>query len=365
LSIYIIAEAGVNHNGSPEMALQLVDAAVQAGADAVKFQTFKATALVSESAPKAPYQKNSTDANESQLDMLRRLELSEETVKTLFAYCEKKQISFLSTPFDETSLHFLVSDLGLRTLKLSSGEITNGPLILRAAQSNCKIILSTGMSSLDEVQMALSVIAFGMIQSDEAPSKKAFQAAFSSKEGKALLRENVSLLHCTTAYPTPNNDINLRAMQTLADRFRQTVGLSDHTEGIIAPVAAAAMGAQIIEKHFTLDRNLPGPDHKASLEPDKLKDMIKNIRNTEIALGNGVKTLLPSEVENITIARKSLIATELIRSGEPFTPKNLGVKRPGTGISPMHYWSYIGKNASHDYPPGALIQSQNKNPDYE
>ena len=268
MSVYIIAEAGVNHNGDPNIALDLIDAAAAAGADAVKFQTFKANSLASEQAPKAPYQNKFTDPNENQLEMLQQLELSEKTHKALVSYCEKKNITFLSTPFDVSSLHFLVSKLKLKTLKLSSGEITNGPLLLKAAQSGCKIFLSTGMSSMGEVQTALSVLAFGLIGTSESPSQTAFKAAFKSSTGKTLLRERVSLLHCTTAYPTPNEDTNLLAMQTLALKFNQRVGLSDHTEGIIAPIAAVAMGAEIIEKHFTLDRNLPGPDHKASLEPD-------------------------------------------------------------------------------------------------
>ena len=353
-SVFIIAEAGVNHNADLEMALALVDAAADAGADAVKFQTFKAEALASAAAPKADYQIRTTDEGESQLDMLKRLELPREWHRDLAERSREKGIAFLSTPFDMESLRFLVDEMKLETLKIPSGEITNGPLLLEAGRSGCKIILSTGMSTLDEVEGALGVLAFAMTGNTE-PSEDVFQGAFASEAGKKALSETVTLLHCTTEYPAPIEDANLNAMETMRDAFGLRVGLSDHTPGIAVVIAATGLGAAVIEKHFTLDRTLPGPDHRASLEPGELKDMVSGIRAVERAMGNGEKVPRPSEIKNMVITRKSLVALRPIKSGETFTKDNLGVKRPGSGISPMAYWAHLGREAERDLAEGEVL----------
>ncbi|WP_239615836.1 N-acetylneuraminate synthase [Cohnella mopanensis] len=346
---YIIAEAGVNHNGSIELARSLVDAAVDAGADAVKFQTFKAENLVSKKAPKATYQKQTTDNDESQFDMLKKLQLSEQDHFDLLEYCEQRSIDFISTPFDIESLHFLIHRLNVKSLKLSSGEITNGPLLLEAAKTGKPIFLSTGMSTLSEIEAALGVLAFGYMNSTEDPSKAGFQNAYISDEGQKLLKSNVTLLHCTTEYPAPLAEVNLKVLHTMKHAFSLEVGYSDHTKGIAIPVAAATLGASVIEKHFTLDRNLPGPDHQASLEPHELKEMVQSIRDVELAMGGALKAPVKSELNNITVVRKSIVALEGIKQGEVFSHSNLGVKRPGRGISPMLYWEYLGKEATKDY----------------
>ena len=348
-SVYIIAEAGVNHNGSRDMAFQLVEAAAKAGADAVKFQTFRAENLVTKVAQKASYQKQTTDGDESQFSMLKQLELTHEIHRELIGYCQDKGIDFLSTAFDSESLGFLVKDLGLSTLKISSGEITNGPLLLEYALTGCDLILSTGMSTLDEVEKALTVIAFGLLNAKNVqvnPSRAAFQKAFLSEEGKQLLKEKVTLLHCTTEYPTPMNEINLNAMLTMHNAFDLKVGYSDHSEGFAIPTAATALGATLIEKHFTLDSSLPGPDHIASLEPDELKSMVDAIRAIEVALGNGTKKPTPSELKNQYVVRKSLVAAQEIKKGETFTEENLVIKRPGNGVNPMNYWDTLGEKAT-------------------
>lgn len=349
MSVLVIAEAGVNHNGDKDMALALVDAAADAGADVVKFQTFKAEEVVSATAPKAAYQARTTDAAESQLEMLRRLELAPACHHKLAERCAARGIRFLSTPFDVDSLRFLADDMKLPTLKIASGEITNGPLLLEAGKSGCDIILSTGMSTLEEVGEALAVLAFGMSRPAQTPSETAFDDAFESSAGKAALEKRVVLLHCTSEYPAPLEDVNLKAMDTLSDVFGLPVGLSDHTDGIAVAIAAAARGAAIIEKHFTLDRSLPGPDHKASLEPDRLKDMIDGIRAVGQALGDGVKSPMPSEMSNREVVRKSLVALRAIANGETFSEENLGAKRPGSGISPMKFWDWLGRPATRDY----------------
>ena len=357
--IYVIAEAGVNHNGSAEMALQLVDAAVDAGADAVKFQTFKAENLVTKGADKAEYQKATSGAGESQFDMLKRLELSYEMHHQLIEYCSNKGITFLSTAFDTDSLHFLVGELGLTTLKIPSGEITNGPLLLEHAKTGCDLILSTGMATLGEVEEALGVLAFGLLDSETnnaKPSREAFQLAYFSEQGQASLNEKVTVLHCTTEYPAPTEEINLNAMTTMQQAFGLKTGYSDHSEGITVPIAASAMGATLIEKHFTLDKTLPGPDHKASLEPNELKEMVSAIRTVEQVMGNGVKGPMPSEIKNRPIARKSLIAAKDIKQGEKFSEENLTIKRPGTGVGPMEYWDIVGKIAQSDIEKDSLIK---------
>jgi N-acetylneuraminate synthase len=347
--IYIIAEAGVNHNGSIAMAKQLVDAAADAGADAVKFQTFKAEALVSASAPKAEYQKAATDRAESQLDMLRRLELDEAAHRTLANHCKTRHIQFLSTPFDEESLYFLTQKIAVPFLKLPSGEITNAPFLLKAARTKRPIILSTGMSTLAEVRTALGVLAFGYTRSNNEPSLTAFQGAYRSDTGKAALKRRVTLLHCTTEYPAAFSDANLRAMGTMRMTFGLPVGFSDHTPGIAVSVAAAALGATVIEKHVTLDRNLPGPDHKASLDPGEFQSLVKSVREVESALGSAEKLPTKNELKNLRVARRSLVAMQDIARGERFTSENIGCKRPGTGLSPVQYWRFLGRKTGKQY----------------
>lgn len=352
---YIIAEAGVNHNGSLDMAMKLIDVAVDSGADAVKFQTFKAARIVSKLAPKAEYQTKTTDAAESQFEMINKLELDEAAHRLLIEHCRKRGIQFLSTPFDLESVDLLTKTFSLPILKLPSGEITNAPLLLKAAQTGKPVILSTGMSTLGEVESALGVLAFGYIEHDGSPSLEAFQRAFCSGHGQKRLKEKVTLLHCTTEYPAPFNEANLRAMDTMRTAFGLPVGFSDHTPGIGIAVAAVAREAVVIEKHFTLDRNLPGPDHKASLNPQELKTMILYIRQVEDALGVSHKIPTQSEMKNRNIVRRSVVASSHIKKGESFSEGNIAVKRPGFGISPMRYWDYLGKRAGKDFFVDELI----------
>ena len=326
-NVLIIAEAGVNHNGSIEIARQLVDKAVEAGVDIIKFQTFKAEKLVSKSARQAEYQKNNLGkkADDSQLNMLKKLELSEENHQELMDYCQQKGIKFFSTAFDMDSIDYLHSlDMGL--WKIPSGEITNYPYIRKIAQYGEPVILSTGMCELDDVSAAIDVLL-----------------------RNRLVKEKITVLHCNTEYPTPYEDVNLRAMIEIRERFGVNIGYSDHTNGIEVPIAAVALGAAVIEKHFTLDRNMEGPDHKASLEPDELKSMVAAIRHIEKSLGNGHKTISASERKNIAIARKSIVAAVPIKKGELLTEENLTVKRPGTGISPMRWEEVLGTTAIQDY----------------
>lgn len=353
---YIIAEAGVNHNGDINIAKQLISVAAECGADAVKFQTFKTEKIVSKQAKKADYQKQTTDQNESQFDMIKKLELSFAQFEELSHYAKEKQITFLSTPFDEESLHFLSRKLNLDTIKIPSGEITNAPFLLTCAQAQKQIIISTGMCDLKEITDALGVLAFGLLQKRETPSLETFRESFSSQEGQALLKKYVSILHCTTEYPTPYDAVNLRAMYTLRDTFGLPFGLSDHTAGIHIPIGAVAMGAQIIEKHFTLDKHMDGPDHKASLDPDELAAMVQGIRQIEQALGTGMKVACAVEEKNKNIARKSLVALRSIQKDEVFTKENLGCKRPGNGVSPYQYWDYLGQKAECDYLQDELIR---------
>tara|TARA_R110001592_G_scaffold79795_3_gene238374 strand:- start:1619 stop:2692 length:1074 start_codon:yes stop_codon:yes gene_type:complete len=352
----IIAEAGVNHNGNEKLAFQLVDAAHKAGADIVKFQTFKASKLVTATAEQADYQITNTQKKESQLAMLSRLELSFEFHLELVAYCKELGIEFLSTAFDSESLKFLVNDLKLKRLKIPSGDLTNAPLVLEHAQTGCDLIVSTGMATLAEIETALGVIAFGYVAKEtEKPSIQAFEKAYYSELGQKLLKERVTILHCTTEYPAPLQDINLKAMDTISNAFKLPVGYSDHSAGINIPIAAVAREATIIEKHFTLDQNMEGPDHKASLEPDQLKAMIDGIRNIELALGDGLKGPRPSEVKNKSVARKSLVAEQIIIKGTIFSKDNLTTKRPGSGQNPIHYWDLLGIEAINDYQIGDLI----------
>jgi N-acetylneuraminate synthase len=354
--IFVIAEAGVNHNGSVEMAMQLIDVAAEAGADVVKFQTFRTEKVISRFAPKAEYQTKTTGAEESQFEMVKKLEFGEEIHRQLIDHCSKSGIQFLSTPFDLESVDLLARTFDLPCLKIPSGEITNAPLLLKAAQTGKRIILSTGMSTIGEIETALGVLAFGYNQKRGQPSITAFKDAFCSAEGQQALIENVTLLHCTTEYPAPLADVNLRAMDTMKVVFGLPVGFSDHTQGIVIPIAAAARGAVVIEKHFTLDRNLLGPDHLASLEPAELKAMVQAIRQVEVSIGSGIKIPAPSEVKNIPIARKSLVAANAVCQGETFTEDNLTAKRPGTGISPLEYWKILGNKADRDYQVDEVIR---------
>ncbi len=334
MSVYIIAEAGVNHNGDIDIAKRLIDAAAEAGADAVKFQMFKADKLAATGAGLAEYQKkNIADHNaaDSQQEMLRKLELSQEAHITLQKYCEERGIDFLSSPFDIESMRFLIS-IGMDTIKIPSGEITNYPYLMEAANSNKRIILSTGMSAMDEVREAVEVF------------------------GK---RADLTLLHCNTQYPTPYEDVNLRAMMTLKQELGCNIGYSDHTLGIEVPIAAVSMGASVIEKHFTLDKNMQGPDHKASLEPDELKAIVCAIRHIEAALGDGYKRVTDSERGNIAVARKSIVAAKDIKKGELFSEENLTTKRPGDGISPMRWNEIIGHVADRDYQADEKIEETN------
>ena len=331
MSVFIIAEAGVNHNGSVDLAKKLIDVASDAGADAVKFQTFKAENLVTKDAQKAEYQKRNSDKKESQFDMIKKLELDIETHKNLISYCRSKNIIFLSSPFDIESIYTL-NDLGLEIFKIPSGEITNLPYLRQIGKLNKKVILSTGMSDIKDIKNALDVITC-----------------------EGTTKENITVLHANTMYPTPMSDVNLKAMKTIGNTFDIAFGYSDHTLGIEVNIAAVAMGANCIEKHFTLDRSMNGPDHKASLEPDELKSMVKAIRNIEKALGSNIKKPSKSEKSNIKSARKSIVAKTKIKQGDVLTEKNLTIKRPGNGISPMRWDEIIGTKATKNYLEDDLI----------
>jgi len=352
----IIAEAGVNHNGDADMAIDLVRAAHEAGANIVKFQTFRANQLVTAKAKRAKYQINNIGGRENQLQMLRRLELSYELHKKISDECNTLGIEFLSTAFDTKSLKFLIEEIGMKRLKLASGEITNAPLVLEHAKSHLDIILSTGMTTLSDIENSLSVIAFGLTAGKNlAPSKENFLKAYSSEIGQQALKEKVTILHCTTEYPTPSNEVNLNLINTLSNAFDMKIGFSDHSIGNEMSIAAVVMGATIIEKHFTLDKNLAGPDHKASITPKELKEMVCSIRKIEVAMGNKVKFPTPSELDTRKIIQKSLVSGSKIKKGDYFTTKNISIKRPGIGLSPYYYWDFIGKVASKDYEVGDLI----------
>jgi len=332
--VLIIAEAGVNHNGDLQTAFQLIDAAAEAQVDWIKFQTFKAEKLVSKDARKADYQAaNTGNKEESQFQMLQKLELSHEQHQELIAYCKKKEIGFFSTAFDLDSLKYL-AEIGLEYVKIPSGEITNLPYLRLAAKLFKKVILSTGMTTMEEVKQAAQVFL-----------------------DSGIRRDDLTILHCNTEYPTPMKDVNLKAMLEIRDQIGVQIGYSDHTLGIEVPIAAVAMGAVVIEKHFTLDKTLPGPDHKASLEPEELKEMVRSIRNIEAALsGSGHKEPSSSEAKNIQIARKSIVADQNIQKGALFTEENLTVKRPGTGISAMDWDSVINQRAKRDFSEGEQIE---------
>jgi N,N'-diacetyllegionaminate synthase len=329
----IIAEAGVNHNGDINLAKKLIDFAFEAGVDYVKFQSFKASNIVSKNAQKADYQKAQSSVNESQWNMLKRLELSDEDHKILLEYCDTKPIKFLSTPFDLESID-LLKNIGVTLGKIPSGEITNLPYLRKMAQNFLQIIMSTGMANLQEIGEALNVIL-----------------------EQGISKDNITILHCNTEYPTPMGDVNLQAMHNIKTTFGVKVGYSDHTNGIEVPIAAVALGATVIEKHFTLDKNMDGPDHKASLEPDELKAMVRAIRNIEVAVsGSGIKETTESERKNLIVARKSILACNTIIKGDFFTEKNIIAKRPGNGISPMLWDMVIGKKAKRDFQEDELIE---------
>lgn len=329
--VFIIAEAGVNHNGDIGLAKMLIDVAVNSGADAVKFQTFRADKLVSKSAQKADYQKLTTDVGESQYEMIKKLELSEASHIELLGYCRQKNIMFLSTPFDDDSIE-LLDRLGMDMFKIPSGEITNLPYLRKIGSLKKKVILSTGMANLDEIEAALGVLLIS-----------------------GTKKNDITVLHATTEYPCPKDEVNLKAIDTIKKAFDIEVGYSDHTEGIEIPVAAVAMGASVIEKHFTLDKNMDGPDHKASLEPGELYAMVSAIRNIEVALGDGIKRATKSELKNMQVARKSIVAATTIKKGDMFTEQNITVKRPGNGVSPMQWDSMLGSIAVRDYVADELI----------
>ena len=330
MKTYIIAEAGVNHNGSLKLAKQLIETAKASGADCVKFQTFNARNMISGHAEKAEYQKKHTGSDESQYEMVKKLELSFDDFTELHKYCNEVGIEFLSTPFDPDSIDFLKS-LGMKRWKIPSGEITNLPHLIKIAQLGEPVILSTGMSRMEEVGRAIKIL----------------------KENGSV---DITLLHCTTEYPAPFADVNLRAMLSMRDEFGLPVGYSDHSEGIEVPIAAAALGAVVIEKHFTLDKSMEGPDHRASLEPQELKAMVGSIRNIELAMGSGIKDVANSERKNMVIARKSIVAKRYIAQGEILSEENLTVKRPGSGISPMMWFDVLGQSAKRDFKEDELIE---------
>lgn len=354
--VTIIAEAGVNHNGDLDRALALVDAAADAGADVVKFQTFVPEEVISRHVPKCSYQEAATGADEGMLDMVRALQLDAKAHHRLIAHCDLRGIRFLSTPFDLPSLDLLIS-LKVSALKIPSGEITNAPLLLAAARSGLPLILSTGMCTLAEVEAALGVLAFGYQGGSAAPSPEAFADAWRQPGAGLVLRDRVTLLHCTTDYPAAFGSVNLKAMDTMSMAFGLPVGFSDHTPGIAIPIAAVARGATIIEKHLTLDCSLPGPDHKASLEPHELAAMVSGIRAVEAALGDGRKIPAPCELQYIGSVRKCLVARTAIASGETFSEANLAIKRGLGAIAPVNYWQMLGKTAHRSYAPDEAIDS--------
>lgn len=329
--VYIIAEAGVNHNGDIELAKQMIEVAAKSRVDAVKFQSFKSENLVTKSATKAEYQKKSTDTQESQFQMLKKLELDIKAHQILIKHCKKFNIEFLSSPFDLESID-LLNELGLSIFKIPSGEINNVPYLRKIAKLNKQVILSTGMSNLSDIELAIDLLI-----------------------SNGTERNNISVLHCNTEYPTPYEDVNLRAMQTIGDAFKVKVGYSDHTIGINIPIAAVALGATIIEKHFTLDKSMEGPDHKASLDPTELQAMVVAIRNIESAMGSGIKQPSKSEIKNKNIARKSIVALNKISKGDIFNVNNITIKRPGNGINPTMWDDVIGKEAKKNFDPDELI----------
>lgn len=352
--VYVIAEAGVNHNGDRQRAFDLVDAAAQSGADAVKFQTFNAKRLAAASAPKAAYQQQTTEAGESQLAMLQSLELPLEWHGALQAHAHKNGIEFLSTAFDTQSLAFL-DTLNLPFYKVPSGELTNGPLLWAFARTGKPLVMSTGMATLSEVEQGLAIISHALMNNQPPSSLQEIWQCWSTPEARDVLTGHVSLLHCTSQYPAPMHEVNLKAMDTLSNVFHLPVGYSDHTQGTLVSVAAVARGAMIIEKHFTLDCSLPGPDHKASLEPDELTRMVAEIRQISSALGDGHKSPQPSEWDTRGAVRQKLVAAAPIKQGDVFSSENITTARAGQGELASLFWDYLGKHAVRDFQPGEAL----------
>jgi len=347
--VLIVAEAGVNHNGKLGQALALVDAAAAAGADVVKFQSFRAEALVAAEAPKAPYQKRSPNDGQTQRELLASLELDARDHRRIAEHCRHRGIEFMSSPFDEGSLRMLVEGCAIERIKLGSGELTHGPLLVGAARTGLPLLVSTGMSTLGEIKTALGLLAFAMLEPTASPTTRACAEAWSSGDGQRLLRDRVILLHCTSAYPAPIDQANLRAIGTMVQEFGLPVGYSDHTSGVAAAFAAVALGAVVVEKHLTLDRRADGPDHVASCEPDEFGALVRGIRAVELALGDGCKRVMDSERTLRDIARRSLVARVPIAEGASLSAANLIAKRPGGGLSPMHYWDMLDTVASRSF----------------
>lgn len=355
----IIAEAGVNHNGSIETAFKLIDAASDVGADIVKFQKFNTDLLATLNVDKAHYQKISTNKDISHFTMLKELELSNDEFIKIKDYCRLRGIELLLSVFDSESLNFAIKDLKVNKLKVASGELTNAPLLLQHAQKDCDLIISTGMSNLNEIQDALEVISYGLLNNnpnDEIVNRNDFKKAYESSAGQNILKKNVTLLHCVSEYPANYADLNMLAMLTLKKKFSLNVGFSDHSLGTLAPIVAVSHGATIIEKHFTLDRSMEGPDHKASLIPTEMKQMIQDIKSVKKIIGSEEKTPTIMEKANKDIVGKSIVALTEIKSGDKFTQSNIGAKRPGTGISPYFYWDLIGTESKSDYNKDELIK---------
>jgi len=350
VSVYVIAEAGVNHNGSLSTAIDMVDVAAASGADAVKFQTFRAKAMIQESAPKAEYQVAATGSSQSQRDMIAALELSADAHMAIAQHCASRGIRFLSTPFDHESLELLTRSLGMSTIKIPSGEVTNLPFVLEIGRRAKDVILSTGMCTMKEIETALKVLAFAFDPSTSTrlPSRAEFATPLTDIE-RSLLTGRVTVLQCTTEYPAPIDEANLLAMSSIRDAFGVAVGYSDHTLGSTAAITAVALGATMIEKHFTLDKHQAGPDHRASLEPDELRSYVQAIRDVSRSLGDGVKKPSVSERKNIDVARKSIVAARRIAKGDTFSAENLTFKRPGTGRQPAEFFDLLGTPASRDY----------------
>lgn len=354
--VYIIAEAGVNHNGSLKRAMQMITSAASSGADAIKFQTFKVDKLVTKAALKAKYQMAAGDSGKSQYDMLKKLELKKEYYPLLVKAARYHNIDFISSPFDLESFRFLTMDLKLPVIKLSSGEINNGPLLLEAGRSRRKIILSTGMSNLKEIEVALGILAYGFMCPENPPLYRDIVKAYRSPMGRKYLKSNVTLLHCTSEYPAPFNEINLAAIGLMRKHFGLKIGYSDHSVGYAVPIAATSLGIAILEKHFTVSRKLKGPDHKVSLTPWELAKMVISIRQVEKALGSPMKNITTTEKTNIKAIRKSIFAANPIKRGERFTQENISIKRPASGLSPLKYWSLLGKIAKRNFKIDEVIE---------
>lgn len=356
MKTYIIAEAGVNHNGSFDMACKLVDIAKAAGADAVKFQTFNTDLLVTKNAKQASYQSKNMGKNTTQYEMLKKLELSFQEFHNLSLYCHAQNIEFLSTPFDTESVDFLVDNIRIKTIKIPSGELTNSPFVHYISTKRLPIILSTGMATLEEIHDALSFIAYGLSFPSKDVEIDCVKSFYKTEAAQKILKDYVTVLHCTTSYPTELEDVNLNSMGYLRDELMLSIGFSDHSEGILVPIAAVAKGATVIEKHFTIDKSLQGPDHKASLNPKELVDMVTGIRIIEKTLGTLKKEPTYREMKNREAARKSLFVSKDIFEGEAFTTEHISIKRPGNGMSPVQYWDILGKQSSKDYKEGDMIE---------